>query len=116
MRLTVTDDDALEDTFTQGVTVTDGAGAGGVTLEVTPFKEKGVRHAWLTWAGVTTTDVDIFVDEEISPRETNVLAIEGTTPPGYDFLLDGKGGGNFLIKVCEAGSNTACSAKMPAVY
>jgi subtilisin family serine protease len=116
VRLTVTDDDALEDTFTQGVTVTDGSGAGGVTLEVTTFKEKGVRHAWLTWTNISIDKVDIYVVGESLPRETNVSALLGTKQPGYDFLLGGKGGGNFLIQVCEAGKRTACSAEIPAVY
>jgi PKD repeat protein len=111
--LTATDDEGLQDQVTVVVTVTDGSSSSGVTLTVAPFKVKGERHAWLTWGGVTSTHVDIHVAGEGEPR---VAELAADTEQPYNFLVGGKGGGTFYIKVCEAGSTTNCSLETPAVF
>lgn len=111
--LTVTDDAGLSDTVTKDVTVSDGSSGGGVTLGVSPFKVKGERHAWLSW-NIQDGGVEIYVDGQ--HRET-VDASLGTDAPGYDLTIGGKGGGTFMIKVCEAGGTSySCSGDVPAIF
>ncbi len=115
--LTVTDDasPAQQNTANVSVTVSDGSG-GGVGLTAERFKVRGVRHAWLTWTGVTSDNVDIHLDGDRVEVKTDVPAVDGADPNAYDFLVDGKGGGSFVVKVCEAPGTTTCSDPVTLNY
>jgi hypothetical protein len=59
--------------------------------------------------------VDIYVDGQSDGDRENVAAGSGTNVPGYDLTIGGKGGGTFMIKVCEAGTSS-CSSEVEAAF
>lgn len=69
-----------------------------ITLSASGYKVKGSARADLTWAGATTTSVDIFRN-----------SVKITTPnDGAHTDVIGKGGGTFTYRLCNAGTTT-CS-------
>lgn len=75
-----------------------------LSLTVESFKDKGVKTVRLRWD--SGHEVDIFRDGE--PIAANV-----TVQPFEETL--GKGGGTYVYRVCEAGTNT-CSDPQSAVF
>jgi Zn-dependent metalloprotease len=116
VRLTVTDSAGQTDFVEHDVTVSDGSGGSdssgdGIGLTAETFKVRGVRHAWLTWTGVGSEYVDIYLGSSLS--DDGVLT---ASPSPYNFLVGGKGGGSFLVKVCEAEAPGACSDPVALNY
>ena len=112
VRLTVTDDQGQTDTAEQQVTVaaaTDDPDEPppGTTLEVTPYKVRGVHHVDLVWIGTTGTDVDII-------RDGALVATVEDTGTATD-STGAKGGGSYTYQVCEAGTQT-CSSPVTATF
>ena len=110
--LTVTDDDGATDVTSQDVTVSEPVSdpdppAGGITLQVSPYKVKGVQHVDLTWSGTTVTDIDVYRDGSNVATTTNDGA--------HTDNIDTKGGGvSYSYTVCEAGTGTCSNAAIAA--
>jgi len=104
--LTVTDDGGANDFTSQPVTVT-APGGGGISLTATGYKVKGRQKADLTWAGATSTNVDVFRDGGLLTTTLNDGA--------YTDNIDAKGGGTYVYQVCEEGSST-CSNPATVVF
>jgi subtilisin family serine protease len=105
--LTVTDDKGATGTTSKTVTVTAGSTV-GITLNVAAYKVKGVKYADLTWAGVTSTRVDIF-------RDDRIVANVPAAPAAYTHVTNEKGGGTHTYRVCHAGTST-CSPNVTITY
>jgi PKD repeat protein len=97
--LTVTDDDGDTDALSQNVTVTDG-GAGGISLNASGYKVRGLKKADLDWSGANSTNVDLYRDGALITTTANDGA--------YTDNIDQRGGGSYTYAVCEAGTGT-CS-------
>jgi subtilisin family serine protease len=81
---------------------------GGIQLGVTAYRIKGVQHADLAWSGATTDNVDVYRDG---------TKITTTDNDGADTdNIAKKGGGSYTYKLCEAGSQTACSAEVTVSF
>ena len=72
----------------------------GITLSVSGYKLKGVKHGDLSWSGATSTNVDVYR----SGTKVATTANDGF----YTDNTGQKGGGSLTWKVCEAGTTT-CS-------
>jgi subtilisin family serine protease len=105
--LTVTDDDGATDTTSQTMTVSSGDDAADISLSLSAYKLRGLKHADLSWAGATSTDVDIFRDGRLVATVLNAGA--------YTHATNERGGGSHTYKVCEAGTST-CSSEAVATY
>jgi hypothetical protein len=79
----------------------------GVSLSVTAYKVKGIRHADLAWTGATSTNVDIYFNSGLLGTTGNDGA--------HTHNLASKGGGSATYKVCEAGTLT-CSAEVTVTW
>jgi serine protease len=99
--LAVTDDDGSTATTTKSVAVTEPSE--GITLNVSAYKVKGVKHADLTWSGATSTDVDVY--------RAGQKIVTTSNDGEYTDNLNSKGGGSATYKVCEAGTST-CSSEV----
>lgn len=77
-----------------------------VTLEVTPYKVKGVQHADLVWSGLGSI-VDIHRGEVV------IRDVEGTS---YTDNIGNKGGGSYTYQVCNAGDTAVCTPERTAVF
>ena len=109
--LTVTDDasPAQQDIASDSVTVSDGSD-GGIGLTAQTFKVKGIRWARLTWINVGSDNVDIYLDGNMAEEDVP------TSANPYDFLVGGRGGGSFGVKVCEADTTSTCSGVVTLIY
>jgi subtilisin family serine protease len=87
------------------ITVTEPS-TGGISLAVTPYKVKGVKHADLAWSGATSTSVDVY-------RGGTKIATTASNP--YTDNLGTKGGGTYTYQVCEAGT-TSCSPEVTVSF
>jgi len=103
--LTVTDDDGATATSSQLVTVTGPPGA--ISLSVRPYKVKSVKYADLTWAGATSTSVDVY--------RTGVRIVTGTPNDGDYTDRPAKTVSSATYKVCEAGTTT-CSNEVTVTW
>jgi hypothetical protein len=74
--------------------------SGGYTLSASGYKVKGVQHVDLTWAGATGTSVDVY--------RNNVKIVTTANDGAHTDNIGTKGGGNYVYKVCDAGTST-CS-------
>jgi PKD repeat protein len=89
------------------VVVTEPSGGTGISLSVTPYKVKGVKHADLAWSGAAGTSVDVYR----SGTKITTTANDGA----YTDNLGTKGGGTYTYKVCETGTIT-CSPEVTASF
>jgi subtilisin family serine protease len=107
VKLTVTDNVGATGSQTQNVTVTaPPPPVGDFTLNAVGYKVKGRVYADLTWNGTTASSVDIF---------RNNLKIATVSNTGtYTDNTGVNGGGTFIYKVCEAGTNV-CSNEVTVV-
>lgn len=80
---------------------------GSFTLSVSPFKERGVQHADLTWEGAGSTNVDVFRDGNLVTTTANDGA--------HTDNIGNRGGGTYAYQVCEAGTST-CSNEATARF
>jgi subtilisin family serine protease len=71
-----------------------------IALTANGYKEKGVQHADLSWSGATTATVDIY-------RDGALITTQGGS--SYTDNVGAKGGGSYVYKVCNAGSQSVCS-------
>lgn len=103
--LTVTDNGGATASTSRTVTVT--APASPIALTAKGRKVKGVQYVDLTWAGATTTAVDIV---------RNGATVASTPNDGSHTDNLGKAGpGTFTYKVCESGT-TVCSAPASVTF
>jgi subtilisin family serine protease len=102
VRLTVTDNAGATGSQSQSVTVT-APSNGGITLNVSTSKTRGISTATLNWSGATS--VDVF-------RNGSLLKTVSGTSTTDDL---GRGGGSVTYRVCNAGTNT-CSADVTVNY
>jgi PKD repeat protein len=98
--LTVTDDDGATSDASHDVTVSV-PGPGGITLQVTGYKAKGLQKADLAWTGAGSATVDVYRD--------GVLIATTANDGAYTDPIDQRGGGSYTYTVCEADTST-CSA------
>jgi PKD repeat protein len=98
--LTVTDDDSATGTDEQSVTVTEPP-TGGITLNATGRKVRGLQKADLTWSGTSSGSVDI-------KRDGAIIAAGLSDTGSFTDDINSRGGGSYVYEVCEAGTNT-CS-------
>jgi PKD repeat protein len=106
--LTVTDNAGATGTASDSVTIS-APGTGGISLSASGYKVKGVQTADLTWAGATSTNVDIKRDGvTITPTPT-------PNDGAYTDNIGNKGGGSYTYQVCEAGTDT-CSATVTVTF
>lgn len=84
-----------------------GGGTGGITLNATGYKVKGVQRADLSWSGATSTNVDVYRNSEVVATTANDGA--------YTDNINNKGGGSYAYKLCEAGT-AACSGEVTVVF
>lgn len=98
--LTVTDDDGASQQTTREVDV-------GIVLNVVGFRERGRHHLQLTWTGISSDRVDIFLDGALATTTSN----EGT----YLLKTDNRGNGSYTLRVCEAGTSV-CSASVTTSF
>jgi len=95
-------------TGSDSITVTVGDGSSGdFTLNVTAYKERGIKYADLFWSGATSTNVDVYRDGSLITTTAN----DGNYTDGPL----GRGGGSASYKVCEAGAST-CSNEVTAIW
>jgi hypothetical protein len=95
----VTDSGGLTGSDSISITVV-GESNGNIVLSVTAYKLRGIKYADLTWSGATSTNVDIYRDNNL----ITTIANDGTYTDGPL----GKGGGSAAYKLCESGIQT-CS-------
>jgi subtilisin family serine protease len=100
--LTVTDDNGATASASQSITVS--APSGGIALDVSVSKSRGVSTALLSWTG-TTGSVDVR-------RNGTVVKTVGGTSTTDDL---GRGGGSAIYQVCVAGTST-CSNSVSVTY
>jgi subtilisin family serine protease len=109
--LTVTDDDGATGTASQNVTVTapdnGDPDPADISLSVSAYKVRGLKHADLSWSGATSTQVDIHRDGALLATVANSGA--------YTHSTNERGGGSHTYQVCEAGTST-CSDEVVASY
>lgn len=99
--LTVTDDDGATATTSKSVTVSDSTPPPQeITLSAIAYKVQGRQKADLTWFGATSTQVDVFRNNEKKATVANNGA--------YTDNIDARGGGSYTYRLCEAGTST-CS-------
>jgi subtilisin family serine protease len=70
------------------------------SLSAIGYKVKGLQKADLTWSGATSTNVDVY-------RNNNLIATTANDGSHTD-NINAKGGGSYTYKVCHAGTST-CS-------
>jgi predicted phosphodiesterase len=88
-------------TGSDSITISVVGGSGGdIVLSVTANKIRGTKYADLTWSGATSTNMDIY-------RDDNLITTTANDGAYTDGPL-GKGGGSAAYNVCEAGTST-CS-------
>lgn len=104
--LTVTDDAGATDTSSQDVTVTEPS-TGGVTLSASGYKVKGRHNVDLSWAGASSTNVDIYRDGGLLTTTANDGA--------YTWSSNNRGGASYTFQVCEAGTST-CSDTVTVIF
>lgn len=97
--LTVTDNGGATGSTQKSITVTAASG-GGITLDVTGYKVKGLQKADLSWSGATG-NVDIYRDG------TRILANTANDGVHTD-NINVRGGGSYTYRVCLANTQT-CS-------
>lgn len=77
-------------------------GGSDVSLTANGYKSRGVKYVDLSWAGATTSNVDIM---------RNGTKITTTANDGnYTDSMNSKGGGSYDYQVCEAGTTTCSTA------
>ncbi|WP_057830372.1 S8 family serine peptidase [Colwellia sp. TT2012] len=76
---------------------------GDFTLTANGYKQKGSQKVDLSWAGATSTTVDIFRNGNMVTTTDNDGA--------YTDNINRKGGGSYTYKICEDGSNN-CSTEV----
>lgn len=105
--LTVSNSTGSDTETKSGYIVVGEPSSGGITLSATGYKVKGVKHADLTWAGATSTSVDIVRNNSKLTTTANDGAHTDNTGQ--------KGGGTNTYRVCEAGT-TNCSNEVSVSY
>lgn len=110
--LTVTDSGGLADMATKDVAVTETSST-GITLEGNGYKVKGKMTVDLTWAGATSTSVDIWRKDGSAGSFNKIIVTEndGAHTDNTNYV----GGGTLTYKLCEAGSST-CSDEVAVVF
>ncbi|QOC22043.1 PKD domain-containing protein [Wenzhouxiangella sp. AB-CW3] len=99
--LTVTDDNGQSSSASQTVNVQDSSSDdAGISIDATGYRTKGRWTADITWAGATTSNVDLFRNG----RRVATIANSGSTTDHTDI----RGGGTLEYRICEAGSSV-CS-------
>ena len=107
VKLTVTDNVGATGSQTQNVTVTaPPPPVGDFTLSAVGYKVKGRVYADLTWNGTSASSVDIF--------RNNIKIATVSNTGTYTDNTGVNGGGTFIYKVCEAGTNV-CSNEVTVV-
>jgi subtilisin family serine protease len=91
-----------------GVTPPPPPPSGDFTLSAAKYKVKGTQHVDLSWAGATSTNVDVKMDGTVVMTTAN----DGE----LTINLNRKGGGSYTFQVCEAGADTTCSASVSVVF
>jgi len=107
----VTDSRGLKGTKQVSLTVTSSTTTAPTTSTITlsgrAYKVKGVNQVDLSWAGATTTSVNIF---------RNGTQILTTANDGRETdRLNTKGGGSYTYKLCESGTSR-CSAAINVAF
>jgi hypothetical protein len=82
--------------------------SGMIELGASGYKVKGSQAADLTWGGAGSGTVDIY-------RNGALLAGSIANTGGYTDPIDQKGGGSYLYRVCEAGTDS-CSNTAEVVF
>ncbi|WP_158683699.1 S8 family serine peptidase [Pseudoalteromonas sp. T1lg22] len=101
--LTVTDNDGASDSSTQVVTVTGGA-TSDITLQASGYASRGTRYVDLTWSNANGSNVDVY-------RTKNRDTVTFTTANDGAYTDSFGGGGSFVYKVCESGTQN-CSPEV----
>lgn len=96
--LTVTDDDGATGSASESVVV--GEAGSAITLSATGHKVQGAQNVDLSWAGASSTNVDVYRDGAVLATTANDGAFTDT--------IGARGGGSYTYRVCEAGTAT-CS-------
>lgn len=104
--LTVTDDEGATGTVSKNVKVTEGS-TGGITLSAKGYKVRGRQMVDLTWSGATSENIDIYRDNE------KIATVANTG--SYTDNLNKVGGGSYVYRVCEAGTNI-CSNEVTVTF
>ena len=99
---TPVDDGPGDDTPGDDDPVDEDPPAQGITLEVSPYKVKGLHKADLSWSGTTSTSTHVDV-----VRDGSTVAEKVADSGSYTDHIDNKGGGSYTYKVCEASSDEA---------
>lgn len=99
--LTVTDDEGAADTYLDEVIVVE---APAISLSAVGYKVRGVQKVDLSWSGAVSTNVDVV---------RNGAVIANTANDGsYTDNIDQRGGGSYIYRLCETGSDTSCSGEV----
>ena len=99
--LTVTDNSDASAMVEQTVTVV-APNPGGIALDVSAYKTKGVKYADLSWSGASSTNVDVLKDgTTLGPTMNDGAYTDGPL---------GKGSGTATYEICETGTNTCSNA------
>ena len=88
------------------VSATTGA-APNISASGSGYKVKGVQTVDLSWSGASGAQVDIY---------RNTTLIQTANDGAYTDNIGAKGGGTYTYKVCEKGSNSACSSEFNIVF
>jgi PKD repeat protein len=79
--------------------------AGAVVLSASGYKQKGVKHAALTWSGLASANV--YRDDS--------LVVAGANS-SYDDTIGGKGGGSYTYRICSGDLTSSCSNEVTVVF
>ena len=78
---------------------------GAVVLSASDYKQKGVKHATLTWSGLASANV----------YRDGSLVVTGASS-SYDDAIGGKGGGSYTYLVCSGDLTSSCSNEVTVVF
>jgi len=110
IKATATDDDGATASATVTVTVDNEADPPPSALSLTGatgYKVKGMQKVDLTWAGATSTNVDVY---------RNGVNVMTTGDDGAETdNINNRGGGSYTYYVCEAGTTT-CSNTLTVTF
>jgi PKD repeat protein len=82
--------------------------APSISLSATGYKVKGLQNVDLSWSGATGGAVDIHRNGTLLTAAANTGA--------YTDAIGLKGAGTWRYKVCQSGSNSACSGEETVVF
>jgi matrixin len=81
--------------------------ATGLSLSAQGQKVRGVQRVNLSWAGATSTNIDVY--------RSGALVMTTANDGGQTDVLNKKGGGTYTYQVCEAGTSV-CSVSVTVAF